>query len=348
MRRFLLIILILTLSQKGISQYQATLSQYMLNRFMYNPAFAGMEDYIDVKSGYRKQWLGLNMPSSTFFISAHGALDKSDRTSEGPNPSLSKTIRRSYQMTPRRKEDYTPPFHQGLGLQLMADRFGANESFSAAASYAYHLPLGGEKKLSVGASIGLYQRILDNRPGTFTALDPNDPLLNSQGRLKASQNLVQLGAVYYNRRIYLGISAQQPIMESYNYGVMVSDTNLTYKSSFARVARSVQVQMGASLWASDRIKLHPSILLRVADFKRLVPEANLRINYEDLWWLGASYRHQEAMVLMAGLEFSDRMGLAYALDLHQISPLVRNYQSHELIFTLRFPSKMYTITPNAN
>ena len=40
------------------AQQRMQYSQYLWNGYLMNPAFAGIEDYIDLRSGYSHQWAG--------------------------------------------------------------------------------------------------------------------------------------------------------------------------------------------------------------------------------------------------------------------------------------------------
>src|SRR6478609_424201 len=58
------------------AQQQGQYSQYMLNYYLINPAVAGTEDFIDLKSGYRMQYTGWNGAPRNYYVSGHTALNK--------------------------------------------------------------------------------------------------------------------------------------------------------------------------------------------------------------------------------------------------------------------------------
>ena len=76
--RFLISLLFFFLTFVGFAQQTPQFTQFMMNKYIYNPAFAGFEDYIDVKTGFRSQWTGLNTSNRTAYVTANMALDKSD------------------------------------------------------------------------------------------------------------------------------------------------------------------------------------------------------------------------------------------------------------------------------
>ena len=42
----------------AIAQQAAQYTQYMVNPYLMNPALSSVEDMIDIKTGYRTQWVG--------------------------------------------------------------------------------------------------------------------------------------------------------------------------------------------------------------------------------------------------------------------------------------------------
>ena len=69
MRRSLLVlILIISYTTIVSAQQKPQYTQYVFNNFLLNPALSGIENYTDVKLGYRSQWTGLQgAPVTTFF-----------------------------------------------------------------------------------------------------------------------------------------------------------------------------------------------------------------------------------------------------------------------------------------
>ena len=51
------------------AQQAPQFTQFMQSGNLLNPAFTGISRNADIKSGYRKQWMGLQGSPSTFFVS---------------------------------------------------------------------------------------------------------------------------------------------------------------------------------------------------------------------------------------------------------------------------------------
>ena len=112
----------------GQQLFQQT--QFMVNPYTLNPALAGSEDFLDIKVGYRNQWVGFNdtdnyidgaiAPRTTYF-SAHTAL--------GHDHGYYKDWKHEHKA-----------FH-GVGGFVASDKLGAFSSNSVYGSYSYNMGL---------------------------------------------------------------------------------------------------------------------------------------------------------------------------------------------------------------
>ncbi|MFM7019716.1 MAG: PorP/SprF family type IX secretion system membrane protein [Aquirufa sp.] len=368
--RFLISLFLFLLTFVGFAQQTPQFTQFMMNKYVYNPAFAGFEDYIDVKTGFRSQWTGLNTTNRTAYVTANMALDKSDRTSLGRTPFMSKTIRRNFTPTYIRQKTKRSGFHQGIGLQAYSDQIGGLTSTSIAGTYAYHLSIGGENKIAVGATAGYYFRNL-NMSG-FNVKDPGDPFImyNDQnlpslipsGQVSGGQSLINVGVLYYNRNFYMGLSANQLIFDSFSYlrTSNGSDT-LTRKQFYPDDADSYKVynqslllgstspniffQTGMEIKSGEFWTFSPSVLVKYMKGVSLGMEANMRATFNDSIWAGAIYRHKESIGLMFGMHLSQQMNLTYSYENHSNGYMASSMGSHELVLALKFRNKVYSVDP---
>jgi len=101
-------------------------SQYFINEYLINPAFAGKEDGTTLQATYRKQWSGMPGSPVTQNITADFGLNR-----------------------------------VGLGLNVNNERAGLLRQTRMLGTYAYHLPLdSGKHQLHFGLSLGmLTQRV---------------------------------------------------------------------------------------------------------------------------------------------------------------------------------------------
>lgn len=118
------------------AQQSPHFTQYMLNEFIINPAVAGTNDYYQIRSNHRFQWVGLTDPPLTNTLSVYG-----------PSAKLP----------------------MGFGGQIYNDVTGPTSRTGFTGSYAYNLALNEDIRLSMGLSFGLLQYKIDG-----TQLSPKD------------------------------------------------------------------------------------------------------------------------------------------------------------------------------
>ncbi|MGZ4086135.1 MAG: type IX secretion system membrane protein PorP/SprF, partial [Bacteroidia bacterium] len=65
---FILVLVLMESKAQQLPQY----TQYMLNELAINPAVAGKDQYADMRSNNRYQWVGITDAPRTYMFTAHG------------------------------------------------------------------------------------------------------------------------------------------------------------------------------------------------------------------------------------------------------------------------------------
>lgn len=141
---------------------------YFQNEYISNPAMAGIQNGLHFNGSLRKQWS--NIPGSP----------------------LNQSVTVDYRMKER----------VGLGLNLYNDEAGLLKRTSAAASYAYHLPMGENSGLHMGLSLGLsFDRVMNEQING----DQND---QSVSRFNQRETYVDgdFGMAYTNNKLTIQAS----------------------------------------------------------------------------------------------------------------------------------------------
>lgn len=156
------------------SQQQTLYTSYLMNQYIYNPAYAGVEDGTQFNLGYRNQWVGFGGAPKTLMLSGYGKFKKK------PN--------------------------MAAGGILTTERNGLLQRTSFYGTYSYHLKINKKAAINFGLGIGGVQhkvRVYDAKP-----YDKDDNFLSSDV-LNAFAFDANAGFYFYTKDFFLGFSDQQ-------------------------------------------------------------------------------------------------------------------------------------------
>lgn len=311
----------------AISQQRSHYTQYILNNYILNPALSGIENYTDVKISARDQWVGFTGAPRTVYFTIHGPLGKEDY----------KTTATSYQVpgeNPRGQaywETYTAsPPHHGVGLSVINDKTGNFNRFTAAASYAYHLGLTPRTNLSAGFSAGITSVGLNADGKAFFGPNPSDPAIggSTASELRRIKPDLSVGLWLYSADYFIGISGQQVIPQKLAF---VDDATFKQKG---RLIPHVFLTAGYRFLINDDVNALPSVMVKYINgaFKNnYQAEANLKLQYRDLFWIGGSYRQFDGYAGMLGLNVGNTFNIGYAYDFTRTAIRTYSRGTHELM-----------------
>jgi len=305
----------------GISQQIPLYSQYIWNAYLINPAIGGAENFLDIKAGYRTQWIGLEGSPKTFFLTANTQLgkkvlnreDKDVIIREGKFKSKSSKVAGvlgyktpEYPNIPR---NYKVRPHHGVGIQAMVDRIGPFSTVAVYGNYAYHLPITSKIYASAGAFIGVKQYKLD--ASRVTLDNPDDQLVGTGGDLNGMTPDGMAGLMLYSDRFYVGLSASQ----IFNANFKLRKKAGQYVSAEAQLEPHFFATGGYRLRITREFAFAPSTLVRIYPGTDLSVDLTGKINYLDLLWGGVSYRAGEAVVFLAGISYGHMFDFGYSYDM---------------------------------
>jgi type IX secretion system PorP/SprF family membrane protein len=170
----ILYILFFVLLLAGVNAQQLPqYTQYMLNEFAINPAVAGKEEYADVRSNNRYQWIGITDAPRTYMLTVHG-------------PFKSKNM--------------------GLGMHVYTDIVGPTRRVGLSIAYAYHIKLNDDMRISLGLSAGIQQWGIDGHK--LILHDAGDDNLLVQYQTVYVPDF-GAGILFHGKKFYVGVSAPQ-------------------------------------------------------------------------------------------------------------------------------------------
>ena len=293
-------------------------SMYMENNYIINPAEAGTEDFVDIKLGYRTQWVGLEGAPKTFFISGHTPIGKS----------------------PDQFDDVRPLAFHGVGGAIIADEIGPYNRTSVKASYAYHIPVNHDLVLSLGVHAGIQQYQLD-----FNSLKKGNGNDNAVIAVPEGESIapdLSFGVWGYAKNYYFGIASFQIIPAKLGATEGLS-TNGAGGTGSLTAHHWLTAGYRIPLGANEQFNLVPSLVAKFEPAAPIQVDANAKLRFKDKGWIGVSYRHQDAMVGILGVTLKSLIDVAYSYDYNFSSLKDYNSGSHEILLGLRLP--YHEITP---
>jgi type IX secretion system PorP/SprF family membrane protein len=321
MKRIIMVTCLMGSLLTATAQQKPHYTQYVLNNYIINPALTGIENYTDIKISHRHQWVGFQDAPVTTYLTIHTPLGKKDF----------RTSATSYHVpgeNPRGKsywEDYTAAQpHHGIGLQIINDRTGPLNRFSAYGTYAYHVGISARTSISAGFGAGVSNLSLTASKLDFGVANPVDPAVYTS---KEINNLVpdfNAGVWVYSADYFLGLAAQQIIPSKIDF------SNGVVTPQQGKLVPHLFFTGGYRFLLNEDFNVIPSTMVKYVS-STLSVDLNVKVQYTDLAWAGVSYRVQDGFAAMVGMNVSNALNVGYSYD--YTSSRLNNFTkgTHEII-----------------
>lgn len=304
MKKVLMFSVFVWICMQVSAQQKPHYTQYILNQYILNPAISGIENYVDVKASHRHQWVGLQDAPITTYFTIHGPLGKKDY----------RTSATSYRVpgeNPRGKnfwQDYTAAEpHHGVGLQVINDRTGPLSRFAAYATYAYHIGISARTSLAAGFGAGFTNISLNTSKLDFIYV-PVDPAVGNSGIINTIRPDFNAGLYLYSADYFVGLSAQQIIPQK------VAFSDYAVKTTDGKFVPHLFATAGYRFLLGEDFNLIPSVMVKYMDPIPVQVDFNAKLQYQDLAWIGGSYRNGEGFAGMLGVNISNTLNIGYSYD----------------------------------
>ncbi|HET6244440.1 MAG: type IX secretion system membrane protein PorP/SprF [Bacteroidetes bacterium] len=269
-------------------------TQYMFNQFGHNPAVAGSKECIDIRTGYRLQWLGFEgAPKIGYF---------------------------SFQTRIKNKKKMPSQPYHGVGFYLEKDQIGPFTKTYIYPAYAYHIPLNNYYTLSAGAFAGLQQFVFDNNVTLFNPVD---------NAVAGSQSILVLpdftaGLWLYSKNTYAGLAAGQ----IYNKRIKGPGGQIGNDS---KIARHYVFSAGHKLIINREYSLIPSTMVKFIPMAPPAIDLNLIWDYKNVFSLGFSLRNRDALAALIRLKLLPFLDMGYSFDYTTSKIRTASSNTHEIM-----------------
>ncbi|MEJ0082404.1 MAG: PorP/SprF family type IX secretion system membrane protein [Puia sp.] len=150
------------------------------------------------------------------------------------------------------------------------------------------------------------------------------------GYLNKLEPDVNAGLWLSNTKFFLGLSAQQIVPVPIN-AVNDSTTSNGVTVLKGKLIPHTFFTAGYKISASDDITILPSVMISYVEPLPIGVDINAKIQYQNLLWLGFSYRYKVGYAALLGFNISSTINLGYSYD-YTTTPLntVSN-GTHEIV-----------------
>jgi type IX secretion system PorP/SprF family membrane protein len=332
MKRSLLVLFLLITTVSLVSaQQKPQYTQYVFNNFLLNPALSGIENYTDVKLGYRSQWTGLQGAPVTSYLTVSTPLgsdfingDASEMPAAGGTDPASRSYTQNYEAAEN---------HHGIGFMVVSDKTGPVTATNIDATYAYHIGLTSALNLSLGVAAGVARTSLNT--SVLTTTTPDDPAVDGASGGIWSPDL-SIGVWAYASNYYLGASVQQVLPEKLYFDAKdAADQSKTVPQYFFTA--------GYKIFMSDDLTLMPSVMIKVINPVPITYDLNAKVSFRDVIWVGGSYRHGDSFGVLAGFNINSLINVGYSYDITTSALNTVSNGTHEIVLSILLNNR-YKVT----
>lgn len=219
--------------------------------------------------------------------------------------------------------------NSGFGLTVGQKSIGIMSQLSASLSYAYHIKLGKEHKLSLGVSGGY----LDNRirKEEINVMQESDPFLMGIKDYRPTYDF-NFGIAYKWKGLEIGLSVPQLIGNK----VKFSKENTR---GYYTLARHFMGTAGYTFQfpSAPKLALTPHALVRYIIGAPIQYDGSVKLDYENIGWFSATYKSDYAVQFNLGFHIFKNLHVGYSYE--YIFGSFKNYYSgvnHEFLLGYTF------------
>jgi type IX secretion system PorP/SprF family membrane protein len=292
----------------GVSaQSEPQFTQYMYNKYLFNPAYAGSQDGLEFSLLHRSQYVNL----ADRFIAT-----------EGFNFNMPLSMVSS-----------------GIGITAINDLIGYQRSTYVSLNYDYRKAFNWGQ-MGVGIGAGLIQTALDGSQlrtpdGSYTTgVNHNDAILPTTLQNGIAPDF-SFGLYFNNDRFFAGASINHIALSSAKIHAAIGNTDLNF-------ARNLFFMGGYDFKVSNKLSIMPSAIIK-SDLKKVQVDIGGTFTIIDNILTGISFRGYtkntiDALSLIFGFRYRG-FQLVYSYDANLSYLTHFNTGSHEISLSYRYSLK---------
>ncbi|MDQ6472781.1 type IX secretion system membrane protein PorP/SprF [Flavobacterium sp. LHD-80] len=248
LKKILIFVAVFHVCHMARSQNDSKLSIFNYNPLIYNPAFAGAADGLNIAGIYSTQWYGFDGAPKTQYLSVDTKL----------------------------------PYNKiGLGLSLYHDAIGPAREYNIEGNFAYYLDVNDRYKLALGVKSGLHSYKVDMNQ--LNVYQPGENVFNADFENNLSL-ILGLGANLYSDNFFIGISTPNVFVSKYynanNSSVLSKRKNYYYLNTGYRfeLRRDVSLTPAALIRVTEGAPISVLTSLNLNWYEKYIASLNFDYN----------------------------------------------------------------------
>jgi len=214
--------------------------------------------------------------------------------------------------------------NSGIGLNYTRDVVGVATTNKLNTNYNYQINLFDSLILSTALAIGLDRKSFNfSNPLAPNGNACNDPAINCSKEVETKLN-VNGGFALKGKNFTVGIGVMQFTKQQFDA--------LSYSAN-----RHLFISGLYTYNVSSTIKIIPSFL-QIANLDDLLSEINTRVIFNDLAWVGVTYRHQVSVSGMLGATIAKKIDIGYSYD-YSTNRFSTSGLAHEIAVSFRLKNQ---------
>jgi type IX secretion system PorP/SprF family membrane protein len=216
----------------------------------------------------------------------------------------------------------------GIGGFIYKDETGPLSETGIQLSYAYHLSINESSKLSF--SLAGMMVAHDINQAYLKPEESGDDALNNL-KVKSVSPDINFGVMYYTDKYKIGLSSPQ-LIQMKQYGSLNESANIS------KLTRHYYLFGEYKFALNDNFSVVPSTLVKYVPGAPFQADINARGIYNQKYWLGVSYRYNNAVVALIGLDYKN-LSFGYAYDYALTDLGDYSTGGHEIFLSLKIFKK---------
>lgn len=286
MKQLLYITLLVVLTTVTAQAQQIGMySDYMMNRFHYNAAYAGSQRVLVANAGYRAQWVGFENAPSTFHLNLMGSIKNRGK--------------------------------HGYGVGIYNENSGLMNTTGIRLNYAYHFKLNEKIKLGLGVQPGYFQYRIRLYDGIMA--DEGDEVLTGSVHSTNAFDF-NFGFNLYSKKFFVMASAKRILGKMIKFTGFNSQLQFHFNAiggyNFSFEKSKIDLQPSVLIHYTKPVPMQVAAMVKVKYDKKY--SLGLMYRHDDAIGINAAYIWNKRLTIAYGYDISINKLRKYNSGSHEV------------------------------